>query len=58
MRIGLLVACASITGACTNSQDLDARSGAIESKVNQALRDSAAVMVDATTALDVALTGQ
>jgi hypothetical protein len=56
--IGQLVACLSITGACTNSQNLDARFAALERKVNQAPQNSAAAEVDAMTALDVSLKGR
>ena len=56
--IGQRVACASIAGACTNSQDLAAHFAALERKVNQALQNSAAAKIDATTALDVSLKGR
>lgn len=54
MRIGLLMAAVSMAGACTNSNDMEARLDTLETKVNQALQNSAAAKVDATTALAIA----
>ena len=59
VQVGAAVASVMMLGACATSEELDAKFAAMESrletKINQALRNSASAKIDATTALNVAL---
>lgn len=59
LRIGAVAAAVTMLGACATSEELDSRFAALESrlesKINEALRNSASAKIDATTALSVAM---
>ena len=55
LRAGLLIAGTSLLGACASTAAEDARLDALEARINEALRNSAAAKIDATTALKIAV---
>lgn len=55
LRAGLVIAGASLLSACASTEAQDARLDALEARINQALQNSAAAKIDATTALKIAV---